>query len=483
MRTIRYFFILTLLLLVGGATAQILQSDSCSVAADEVIEGNLYVLCPELVIEGQITGNLIGAAFTAEINGTIDKNIYLIGGEVEMGGTLGSDLHFAGVSLDLLSQTVFTTGDVFSLALSSVVRPDTTIPGGIVSIGYQLVVEGNVEQDVDFWGSALQIHGTVTGDVDASVGDAESQDVASQLETLLLPLQFDVNVVNPGLVVTENSRVDGQLTYRAVSPGTIDGEMGQTPQYVVIPTNNSLIEMVEGDNTLNAIGYYLAQVIREFTTLGLIGLLGLIVIPEVIQRPIRTVRRQPLTSVGVGLLTFILSFPIVLIVLFLSLIVILILSLLRLDGVIVASGIILGIVNIGGTSVFYFIAIFVSRMIMAVAVGRLVVSRFVPINTTRSWFYSLAIGAAILAVIASLPAVGWIFNALALFLGLGAILTVIQSELRDMRDESLNTAPVYYTDDTPMTVTMPPPMLEERVSTPGTDNLPEGFSFEWLNDE
>jgi cytoskeletal protein CcmA (bactofilin family) len=482
MRFARYLILLVLLLLTGGVVAEVLQQDNCFIASDEVIDGNLYVLCRSLVIDGQVNGNLIGAAFTARINGTVQKNIYLLGGEAEMAGALGRDLHFAGLSLDVKPETRFENGDIFSLALSAIVQPETSLPGGIVSIGYQLIVNGVVQQEINFWGSALQIEGVVEGDVEASVGNAESQEAASQLETLLLPLQFEVDFINPGLVLTESGKIDGLLTYRGAAPGRLDGRLSQNAQYIPEITNDRLIDLVEQNDGLTAFGFYLSQVVREFTTLGLVGLMGLVVIPEIVKRPIRTVRRQPLTSLGVGLLTFILSFPVVLIIFFLSLIVILILALLRLDGVLAASGILLGIVNIGGTSLFYFIAIFVSRMIMAVALGRLVVSQFIPINTAKSWFISLGVGVALLAFIASLPVVGWVFNALALFLGLGAMLTVIQGELRAMRDDVLNAAPVYYSDS-PMMVTMPPPMLEERASSPGLENLPEGFSLEWFNQD
>jgi hypothetical protein len=474
---------------VGGAAAEVLQQDTCYIAPEEVVTGNLFVLCRELVIEGRVTGNLIGAAYSTSVSGTIERNLYLLGGEVEMRGTLASDLHFAGVSLQILPETTIEDGDVLALALSTVVRPEVQIPGSMVGIGYQLVMDGTVEREIDFWGSALRISGTVSGDVTASVGNSQSPDVASQLETLLLPLQFEVDVVNPGLILTETGAIDGLLTYQGTTQGRFDGTLQQPATYIPTITNDALLDLVEEDNAWTALGFYLQQVIREFTTLGLIGLLGLLIIPEIVQRPIRALRRQPMTSLGVGLLTFILSFPVVVIVLLFSLIIIIVLGLLRLDGVTVAGGILLGIVNIGGTSLFYFVAIFVSRMILAIALGRVLVARVGSVSTARSWFVSLLVGVTLLALLGSLPTIGWVINAVALFLGLGAILTVIQGEMRALRDNVAHTAPVYYAegesdataDETAISVTMPPPMLEARVPEPGMDNLPPGFTLDWLN--
>lgn len=483
----KIIILLTLIgLIVGGVSAaEILQQDECVVGVDEVIEGNLYVLCRDLQIDGIVRGNVIGAAFTATINGTVEKNIYLLGGRAEMRGTLGSDLHFAGVALNVKPESELLNTDLLVVGLSGTVDADTVLPGGIVAVGYQLVVNGDVGQNVDFWGSALRIAGDIGGNVDASVGDSQSQDVASQLQTLLLPLQFDVHLVNPGLIVSENSTINGSLSYQAASSAELNGTINDGVSYIPVITSTSLLDLAEQQDAATAFNQYLTQAFREFTTLGLIGLIGMILIPEVVQRPIRTLRRQPITSLGVGLLTFILSFPVVLIVLFLSLMVILLLALLRLDGVIVAGGIILGIFNIGGTSLFYFVAIFISRMVLAVALGRFLVHRIMRINTPRSWFISLGVGVLLLALIASLPVIGWVFNAFAVFLGLGAILTVTQAEIRAFRDLSFNAAPpVYYPDTDVTTITMPPPMLEERVKSPGMDNLPDGFDFTWLqNDE
>jgi hypothetical protein len=493
MRPARKAFCLLILLLIiaGGVSAtEIIQQEFCTIPAGRVVDGNLYVLCRKLTLDGTVHGNVIGLAYQAQINGSIDKNIYLGGGELDVNGMVGDDIHYAGLSLNIEPSSDLANADLFFFGLSGVVSQAAEITGQIVAVGYQLVIEGEVTESIDFWGSSLKISGVVGEDIDASVGDTADQNVASQLETLLLPFQLDIELFNPGLLVQQQAQVGGLLTYRAQSQGQILAELANPPVFVPNITNSAFLELVEQQDSQRALQLYINQVIREFTTLGLLGVVGLLLIPGFVKRPIRAVRRQPITSFGVGLLSFILSFPVALIVLILSLLTIFILALLRLDGVIVAGGIILGIVNIGGTSLFYFVAIFISRMIMAVALGRLLISGFVPTNTVRSWYISLAVGVLILAVLSSLPQVGWVVNALALFFGLGAILTVIQAEFRSIGDEALRTAPVYYpagqTSTVPMVTLHTPtsvPLLEERATAPGMDNLPQGFDIQWLNRE
>jgi hypothetical protein len=484
-----FCLLIVLLLIVGGASAtEIIQQEFCTIPADRVVEGNLYVLCRELTLDGTVHGNVIGLAYVARINGTVDKNVYLGAAELDVVGSVGDDLHFAGLSLNIEPNSELPNADLFFFGLSAALKNAAEITGQIVAVGYQLVVDGTVGEGIDFWGSSLNIGGEVAGNIEASVGDATDQNVASQLETFLLPFQLNVELFNSGLLVQEQAEIGGVLTYRAPSQGQIFAELDNPPVFVPNITNSAFLELVEQQDSQRALQLYLNQVIREFTTLGLLGVVGLLVIPGFVKRPIRAVRRQPITSFGVGLLSFILSFPVALIVLILSLLIILILALLRLDGVIVAGGIILGIVNIGGTSLFYFVAIFISRMIMAVALGRVLTAGLVPSSTVRSWYISLGVGVLILAVLSSLPQVGWVANALALFFGLGAILTVIQAEFRSIGDEPLRTAPVYYPSTQTSTKPAPPvnrpaPLLEERASSPGMDNLPGGFDIDWLNHE
>lgn len=479
--------IITLFMLLFAAVgvvsaAEFLQNSECVVESDEVIEDNLYVLCRDLLIEGEVRGHLIGAAVTATINGKIGNNIYLVAGQLDLSGELGGDIHFAGVTLNVLPETEFNNTDIVNLALSNNIQADVSVPGSIVMLGYQLLVSGEVQSEIDFWGSSLWIDGHVQGDVNASVGDANATGTASQVETLLLPFNFDVDLIDPGLTVTENGSVDGLLTYTALSEGSIAGELEQEPIYKAIDPGPTLIDLVEEEDPGGALQNYLGQVTREFTSLIVIGVLALLVVPQVLRLPMISLRQQPLSSLGVGVLSFVISFPIVLILVLLSMLIMFILALLRLDGLLAVIGLLLGIIDFGTASVFYFMAIFLSRVVLALTMGRLFARIILKNpNTTFAWILSLTIGTALLALFASLPLIGWMFNAMALFLGLGAILVTILTQIRQLRETTAAPAPVYYGADTVVltpTPHFPPPILEDQPR--GMDNLPDGFK--WWDD-
>jgi cytoskeletal protein CcmA (bactofilin family) len=476
MRAKQVLIALVLVIIVSGVASarDIRQGDQCVVEADETIDGNLFVLCRSLVIDGQIEGNVIGAALDAEINGTITGDVYLAAGQLITRGSLGKDLNFVGPVLRVQPETEFTDSraDLMSASLSTTVA--TRLPGTIVDLGYQLIIEGVVEDEVSFWGSALTIDGRVDGDVDATVGDPSFS--ASQLDGFLRQL-FDVSVVNPGLRVTERGRVNGQLSYSGPVEGEIEGTLALEPEFsrvVVLP------DIIQQDAP-RVVGTYVSDVVREFLTLSLVGVLGLLLMPRTLNAPIRNMQSRPVPSLSLGLITFILSFPVVFIAVLLSVFLLVIFLLLQLDGLVIIAGVVLGLANALVASVFYFVAIYITRVIVALAVGRAVIRMGLGETASHpriAYLYLIA-GVALLAVLYSLPFMGWLLSAVSAFLGLGALLLVFRSQMRVMRDDGASRIRLLpRLRDAPQ---IPPPMIGDSTHTPGMDNLPEGFR--WWDDD
>ena len=131
-------------------------------------------------------------------------------------------------------------GDLFGLTLSTI--SEDSIGGSIVAAGYELVLDGNVGRDVDFWGSSLTIDGEIGGDVDASVGDPQSGGVA-ELRALLTTTGVDLT--NPGLYVTEQGMVTGQLTYIGPVEGEVLAELPNDPVFEQVITQTDLTAITD----------------------------------------------------------------------------------------------------------------------------------------------------------------------------------------------------------------------------------------------
>jgi hypothetical protein len=361
--------------------------------------------------------------------------------------------------------------DVLTLSLSTEIN-DARIPGSLTSASYQLVLDAPVEREVTFWGSALTISGTVNGDVTATVGNPASTGV-TELRTLFGFLPFPVELINPGLRVTETGMINGQLRYSGPVEGEIAVTLPRPPEYTPVTTQTDLISPEK--SFVESLRDYLAQAVREIVSLALVGIVGLLVIPRTLQAPIYSLRVRPLPSLGVGLLMFIISFPVFFIVVpLIGGVLVLLLLLLQLGDLALIAGAIVLVLDLGGAGVFYFVAIFISRVIVCIALGRFFVRLLFGDRPERVMtFVSLLLGIVFLALIASIPYIGFVINSLAAFFGLGAMLTLIQREI-DLAREAVAIPEPLHPDQARQ---LPPPVIDDKPLGPGMDNLPEGFQW------
>jgi hypothetical protein len=478
--------VLLALLAVSGMSSahDIIRGDECVVADDEVIAGDVFVLCRTFRLDGVIQGNLFGAAFYVEINGSVTNDVYVIAGQLDVSGELGEDLLFGGAVLRVHDGTRFThaRSNLIGAALSTTIFDNVAVPDSIVLLGYQLIINGSVDGAISFWGSALYINGPVGGNVTATVGDPDSD--ASQLQTLLIPFRLDVQLIRPGLVVTQNARVDGQLTYSAPARGRIDGALAQEAVFNEIITRPDFTQInLDDEENTTWLTLYLTEALREAVTLGLIGLAGLVMGPRTLQAPIANLRWRPFSSVGIGILTFLMSFAAFFALFVLLALAVLFFLFLRLGDMAIISLMAIGALNIGGASTFYFVAIYLSRVVVCLAIGRVIIWYVLGDDgTARIQYFSLGAGISLLALLVYLPFVGALINLLALAFGLGAIaLMLLRTRTTTGQRRPLPVTPPDQSIDLRQ---IPPPTISDTpASGPGMDNLPEGFSFRWWSNE
>lgn len=471
------------LLTTGVVLARELQQgEVCTIPADAVVKGTLFVFCQNLTVAGRVEGNLIGISLRATVSGDIGKNVYLAGLTLEQSGVIHGDLHYVGLMMHLDAPAAEphrpVAGQVIFAALSAAFAENTQIAGPVTGLGYQALIMGRVDDEFSYWGSAFALSNRVHGDVYATVGNPETD--AADLETLLLPLDIEFAAAPPGLTITTTGRISGGLEYFGPAAATIDGRVdGQIDYHSTSPV---LIPDLP-EQGLGSIFY--DQFKRELAVLITTGLLGLAFSKRQFQRPLSQMRGRPVHSFVIGMLLFIISFPVVLILLIITTIVILLPLALHLDGVALVAGAFLTLIDLGLIGIFYFTAIFIARAVVGLGVGRLVLQVALgPDQARRSPRLSVLIGVALLALCASLPVVGFLFNAGALFVGLGAIAGAALESLQKIRLRQLRSAePVGYaaspsphSQGSAAAPTAAAPMaLPPIASGFGLDDLPEGF--------
>ena len=289
---------------------EMIQGENCRIAANQVVEGSLFTFCQNLQIEGRFNGNLIGIALRAIITGEISQHVYLAGLELDVIGTIQRDLHFFGLSVNVLgTQAMPIRGRLIIAGLSSQVAAGVHIPGLVNGIGYQFLIDGAIDGEVSYWGSAFALNNTIKGNVYSNVGNPESD--GSDLETLLLPLRIELKTAVPGLTVDRDGRIAGDLKYFGPAEGTILGIVeGEVRYHSPSP---AIIQTVPDQSALN---HFLVRSIREIVLLFTVGILGLALMDAGIIGPFYfiaiSVARAVITlATGVIALAIVASLPVV----------------------------------------------------------------------------------------------------------------------------------------------------------------------------
>jgi hypothetical protein len=449
--------------LASADASDVLQGADCIVEAGTTVEGNIYALCRTLVINGTVEGDVFAAAVSANVTGRVNGSLYVAGGRLRLSGEVTGKVHFGGVILHILPEA--RLGDVASSIYSAAVSThlEAPLPGNIGAIGYQLVIDAPVGRQIDFSGSALRVNSTVGGSITASVGDRQNTGV-QELQWLIQLVDPNVTLQPPGLVVTADAVVSGTITYAAPSPGLIDGQTGDVIFNPIVPDGDLTADQDFG----MAVRTYFELAIREFVTLFLIGAVVLTIAPRFVQSPIGLARRHTLTSISAGLLAFILSFPVLLLAVMISLLIVLLVSLIGYDSITLLTVVIALAVNLAGIVLFYFVALFISRVIISLAIGRVLLR---PVYQSRNRmidaYAQLAAGALALALLTALPYVGAFVTALSALLGFGAMITALQQPSRRTVEAAIQ-RPV-------PEQTLPPPPRDGP--PPGMSNLPDGFDW------
>jgi cytoskeletal protein CcmA (bactofilin family) len=478
--------IITIMIFGGRADArEIRQGDRCLVRASEVIQGDLFVLCRELEINGTVEGDVIGAAVNAQLRGTITGDVYLAAGQMDVSGTMGEDLHFLGSILRVLDGTQFSnsSADLISLNLSTTLDPAVTLPDNLTAIAYQMILDGRVNGEVTFSGSALRINNHVGENIYASVGDPESPTVAT-LETLLSFTRWEAIIERPGLTIGAAGRIEGDLEYTGFTEGLVEGQIVGSTRFTPTILQADLTQIITVEEEESDVLRFLSQALREFVMLLIIGLVGSMWITRPFQSPLTPLAERPLPSLGLGGLGIVAAFPVGIILLVLIIaVVVLPLIVFRFDTVfaLLTSITLLGTwAGIIGT--FFFTALFISRAMVAFSLGRWIVRVAIGDDGSRQiTLVSLFVGTILMALLVSIPIIGWVLSFVAACMGLGAIISACLNQLRRYRNRVPTTRVVPSAAKPTRRSKIPPlPMIEDERLPPGMKNLPDGF--DWWDD-
>ncbi len=326
---------------------------------------------------------------------------------VGQGETVATDLYAAGGTVSILGTV---NGDV--VAAAGQVTVDGTVTGDVIAAGGQVRIGGTVKGDVRAAGGQLTISGQVAEDALAAGGQVEVTSGATIGQDLIMS--------------AGRATVDGNVTGNVTGSAAVydrRGTVGGSDTVVVTGAPTGFVfERTPSSIVLDAIRHYLAVL--------LFGILLLWLARPLVARAEAAIRQRPLPVVGLGIVGL-LGYVVLIVVIFVVAIVLGlalgILGFADLVGLVIAGSFVLfGVLTLA----FIVAIVYLADAIVGLALARLIV----PGERGGGGFavgrrpdlgrdvMLLAVGAAVIVILASLPIVGAWVKLIVVIVGLGALL-------------------------------------------------------------
>lgn len=408
------------LTLVGVAYAGDFRSgDQIIIGKGEVINDDLYAGASRVVVDGIIKGDLYAGAQEIVINGTVEGNVVCGAQFITINGTVGDNVFAGGMSLTLgpgasVGHNVLFGGFSLKAEQGSRIGHDALVGA------YQAQLDGEIAQDLRAGLGALELSGKVGRNMDVEVGSTEE----GPGPTFFFP-GMPVRPIQPGLRVAESASVGGRLTYTSRSEGRIasgaqirGGVTRRTPPPEPGRRADTVVVLGVG------IMAWVARMIGSFIALLIVGALVLWLIPEVIHRVTAMVQARPWLSLGWGCLTEIVVFvgvPLAVAVVIILAVISGAVTLGQLPGTVMSFG--LAAVGLL-TATFGLVAIYVTKVVVAFLVGRLILNQVQPALAER-WLWPLLLGVTLFVILRAIPFLGVLISFVVTLIGLGAMVLVL----------------------------------------------------------
>jgi hypothetical protein len=416
--TVLALFTILLLTFVSPAGAfESREGETVVVGADEVVTDDLYVTAANFTLDGKVEGDLIVFGQSITINGTVEGDLIAAGQDVIINGTVMDDARFAGSAL-YVGDAASIGDDAVCAGYSLELRPDSTVGGDLVYGGGQALLGGTIDGNVKAGVGGLKVDGKVGGDITAEVGDP-GEDYAGPAPSLFMPQStVSIPVVPIGLTVGNDAEIDGNLEYTSVKqfnlPGNaVKGHVKHIQQVVEDKVHEQL-------TPARMVANWFLSLFRRVVTLLLVGLLFVWLFPKFLAGATGVLQSKPWHSLGWGVVAYAAFF-------FALLVIVLAVGLAAtIFGVIHLSGITVAIIFLGLLVLFALILGFVlvtSWLVNVIAgtwLGQAIFKVFKSdLAEHRVW--PMVVGVLIVAILISLPLLGWLLSLATIMFGLGVL--------------------------------------------------------------
>lgn len=332
--------------------------------------GTVLVVTPAFA-QSNFNSSVIGKDYFAtgqniSLDGTVNGDAYVAGGDVTVNGTITGDLLIAGGNLNIngiVKGNIRGAGG--NIYLNGKVERNVTLAGGSITLSPNASIAGNLTAA----GGQLNVGNNTGGDINAAVGR---------------------------LVLNSGAKVNGNVTYWSENKANIHAEAsvsGRVTQNIP-PRRNEHAKSGRAAASL----FTAVKVFGLFSAL-VVGFILIKLLPEYTGRVASSVANHWLLSLGIGLLTLVVT-PVLVFLLLVTII-----------------GIPIAVLWL----VFVFFEMWLAKIFVSLALGRTVMAR-----SGQNWSSYLLLTLGLLAyyVVGIIPVIGGLFDFIVGLIGLGSIVLV-----------------------------------------------------------
>jgi len=382
------------------------QGTTVTLASGEVINDDMVLVGSTVMVQGTVKGNLFVVANQVVVTGAVNGSVFALGRTVTVTGQVGGSVNVASIAF-LLGGSAKVGRNVSVAALRQQYLKGSVVGTGAGTalniLASKATLAGKLQGAVR--GAVLQLN--IIGDIAAPSGSAGIQRRQANGDRNLT-LWLDV----PGA---------GLAGFRspALNAGSIAGsESDQAPAM-------RLAESETGEEATQSHDLAM-ELARDWLTLFLVGLAGILFLPTSFRSTTLKVRTRPAASLGVGALTipggYLLAVMSALGLLALWRLLAYI-SLDKISSLVFFAGLaVWGIVF----ATFQILVAYGSKVVVSYLVAKLLVER-VAKRFAANRFLPLALGLLIYVPLRAIPVFGWLLSVAVTLIGVGAMTLAVRS--------------------------------------------------------
>ena len=295
------FAALTLLALAFVTPARAFDSrtgDTVIIEKGEVIEDDLYVNASTIVLDGTVKGDLVAFGQTITVNGVVEGDLLAAGQAVIITGEVMDDARIAGQVLQVGSSAVIGD-DLIAAGMSLETQKGSQVGGDLVVGSGQVLVAGDVADDIEAGTAAFELRGSVGGNVQAYVDATSDTHDGPPMNMFITQSPIAIPSVPAGLTIADSAKIGGNLEYSStidlpIPSSVVGGKVTRVEPAVdtkPIPVEPSPAQKV---NT------WIFGLFHRAVTLILIGLLFSWLFPNFLANTTKKLQTQFWPSLGWG---------------------------------------------------------------------------------------------------------------------------------------------------------------------------------------